>query len=644
MVLNEIKQKLIKDIKYRLKKTTNFEASRYWQLYKDTLKEYKLLYSLLDARYLNPGDGELRKYQLKTFEFCSKILNILEQENIPYFLEGGTIIGAIRHNGFVPWDDDFDVGLMRNEYNRMIEYCQKNFVVLDSSKIYLSRKNRSEVWQQYLNKYPNQIIFSLTPYHIQLFSGTCLNDCVNIDIFSHDYFADNYTMEEHKKYLLQIKQRIAKLDNYAKINEFLSEEMERNINIVEHSSNIYYGLDSLGSYVVNHKRWFETEKVFPLKVVKFENKDVCIQNDPADYIAHQYADYMSMPYEIEIAEHYQKRTQDENCSSNLLINFLEKFLKKQIQKTVTNNIQKNILFRNLRVKLINFDKKFKYRNLYKKISYKYEFLKSITDICHLKPIEGPLRQYQLDITKFTKEFLQEFERLGIRYFLTSGTLLGAYRHRGFIPWDDDIDIGMLRDDFNRLQNYLKSKYKKIPTDEIYYSKKNKHTFIKKYLQENPNIISYVVYPTHLQVISGTNLNDMLSFEVFPFDYYNESCNINELKEYIANIREKKIKIDNFDKISSYFETEIRENPNIVQESNKIYCGIDNYVFDTVPCRFWLEKEDIFPLKKLDFEGEYMFVPNNVEKFLKLFFGDNYMSLPEKLILAQHVEYRNRIAK
>ena len=642
--MSEIKQKLLKDIKYQLKKTTGFEAERYRQLYKDTLKEYKLLYSLLDARFLNPGEGKFREYQLKTFEFCSKILDILEHENIPYFLEGGTIIGAIRHKGFVPWDDDFDVGLMRDEYNRMIEYCRKNFVVLDASKIYLSKKNRSQVWQQYLKEYPNQIIFSLTPYHIQLFYGTCLEDCVNIDIFSHDYFADNYTMEEHKKYLLQIKQKIAQIDNYAEINEFLQKEMKQNTNIVTHSSNIYYGIDSLGSYVVNHKRWFETEKVFPLKVVKFENRDVSIQNNPEDYIAHQYADYMSMNYEIEIAEHYQKRTQDENCSSNPIINLLEKYLKKQIQITAANDTQKNILFRNFRVRLINFDKKIKYRNLYKKISYKYEFLKSITDVCHLKSIEGPHRQYQLDITKFTKEFLQEFERLGIQYFLTSGTLLGAYRHKGFIPWDDDIDIGMLRDDFNRLWDYLKSRYKEIPTNGIYYSKKNKHTFIKNYLKENPNIISFVVYPTHLQVISGTNLNDMLSFEVFPFDYYNESFDINELKKYVANIREKKFEIDNFDKISSFFNTELKENPNIVRESDKIYCGIDNYVFDTVPCRFWLEKKDIFPLKKLDFEGEHMFVPNNIEKFLTLFFGKNYMSLPEKLVLAQHVEYRNRIAK
>ena len=52
------------------------------------------------------------------------------------------------------------------------------------------------------------------------------------------------------------------------------------------------------------------------------------------------------------------------------------------------------------------------------------------------------------------EILDEFERvcrqLGIRYYLTAGTLLGAVRHKGFIPWDDDIDVAVPRADYNRL--------------------------------------------------------------------------------------------------------------------------------------------------------------------------------------------------
>ena len=50
-----------------------------------------------------------------------EVTRVLEELNIPYFMQGGTMLGAIRHGGFIPWDDDVDLGIPRADYDRMLK-------------------------------------------------------------------------------------------------------------------------------------------------------------------------------------------------------------------------------------------------------------------------------------------------------------------------------------------------------------------------------------------------------------------------------------------------------------------------------------------------------------------------------------------
>ncbi|MBP5295562.1 MAG: LicD family protein [Lachnospiraceae bacterium] len=64
-------------------------------------------------------------------------------------------------------------------------------------------------------------------------------------------------------------------------------------------------------------------------------------------------------------------------------------------------------------------------------------------------MDEKLRQLQLSETRLLEQIIEYFDQHDIRYFAMAGTLLGTVRHEGFIPWDDDIDIGVPREDYER---------------------------------------------------------------------------------------------------------------------------------------------------------------------------------------------------
>ena len=61
-----------------------------------------------------------RKLQLIQFDILKHVDKVAKEHNIQYFLGFGTLLGAIRHNGFIPWDVDIDLTLMREDYDKLV--------------------------------------------------------------------------------------------------------------------------------------------------------------------------------------------------------------------------------------------------------------------------------------------------------------------------------------------------------------------------------------------------------------------------------------------------------------------------------------------------------------------------------------------
>lgn len=90
---------------------------------------------------------ELRHLQLVILSIMKDIDALCQKHHIEYYLLGGSAIGAIRHKGFIPWDDDLDIIMNNENYNKFIEACK---VDLDSTKYYLQEGLKD--WSLYFSK------------------------------------------------------------------------------------------------------------------------------------------------------------------------------------------------------------------------------------------------------------------------------------------------------------------------------------------------------------------------------------------------------------------------------------------------------------------------------------------------------------
>lgn len=236
-----------------------------------------------------------------------------------------------------------------------------------------------------------------------------------------------------------------------------------------------------------------------------------------------------------------------------------------------------------------------------------------------------LRQIQMGILDEVHQFCEQH---GLYYFLSSGTLIGAVRHKGYIPWDDDIDIYMPRKDYERfLQTYhdASGRYKAIdPQREAHYY----YTFAK-----------VVDMRTRMVEKETEGYEIGVYMDIFPVDYVTEDLQERERifkqKKLLYKIR--RCKISNSNPLQSrlaYFvykhwplsvkqiERRIR-NLIVSTEPTNTVCNMTEAGPSIKGC---FPAEDIASSVDIEFEGKLYKTMIGYKDYLKRTYGD-YMTLP-----------------
>lgn len=248
-----------------------------------------------------------------------------------------------------------------------------------------------------------------------------------------------------------------------------------------------------------------------------------------------------------------------------------------------------------------------------------------------------LKHLQKVQTMMLKDFVKICEENDIMYFLIGGSLLGAVRHEGFIPWDDDIDVIMYRKDFEKLDKLIQSKKNdKYGIFNVLNEENYHHTwpqFILKgtafidwwgdQVNYTPNIYIDIFimdnipknkFKRFIHRWSSFTLNQLVIYSIIKFK--NES----KLKEIIQQIAYYILKIIPISPmtIKKRCVKTYRKYENIETEE---VCDFPSLMFMPI-----YEKKDFLPPKKIKFENMSVNVPNNYDKILTRLYG-NYMELP-----------------
>jgi lipopolysaccharide cholinephosphotransferase len=252
-------------------------------------------------------DDNLRKLQDVELEMLIELDRICRKNGILYQLFGGTLLGAVRHKGFIPWDDDIDVCMLREDYNRFLEICKKDI----SEKYFLQTfETDSQFFHSFARIRKNNTLALQKQY-----SGMNMHHGIFIDIFPLDNIEEGilgkfqyYTIRfirEMKKIKLRKKSSNSKVKGFVKriIINITKPIPIKLYNALETKlATIYEKIETKKSSLlveaikINYKRCTINSSNFKdIIEIEFEGHKFWAPKNYDVILTNMYGDYMSLP-------------------------------------------------------------------------------------------------------------------------------------------------------------------------------------------------------------------------------------------------------------------------------------------------------------------------------------------------------------
>lgn len=238
-----------------------------------------------DIQKLPPAEGQIRDIQFANLELLKELDYVCKENNLKYWLDGGTLLGAVRHKGFIPWDDDIDIAMLRDDYEKVIEAFKKSSRNPDIfASVRRNNLKNSLYFIKIQHKKCPHLFVDIFPFDTY---GEKLSDVEQINISK--YIKGKRNIIEKHCFFNIVENDVLKM----LLNNLQKEILKTNTNI-EHSDFVW-GVDFNHSW----KNWFTRyDVVFPLKTIEFENTQFPCINNPDAYLKRLYGNYMEYPNKI----------------------------------------------------------------------------------------------------------------------------------------------------------------------------------------------------------------------------------------------------------------------------------------------------------------------------------------------------------